>query len=246
MSPGPRFRDLHREFFVLPNPWDLGSAQILADLGFSAFATTSSGFAQSLGKDDGEVSRDVLVDHVGQLTTYTEVPVNVDAERCFAGDPSGIGETIALLARAGATGVSIEDWDPETSAIDPLDVAVARVEAAVAAAREHDIVLTARAENLIRGVQDLDDTIMRLAAYRDVGAEVLYAPGVRAEDEIVAVVALGRPVNVLRMPSVPPPRRLAELGVARMSTGGALARAAYSALREAAAELVDASEGTAS
>lgn len=237
-SSAERFRSLHEEFFVLPNPWDLGSARILEDLGFSALATTSSGFAQSIGREDGEVHRDELVAHTANLSDYSALPVNVDAERCFSDSNAGIAETIALLAGAGAAGISIEDWNPATEAIDPLDVAVARVETAVSAASSHGLVLTARAENLIRGVPDLDDTLGRLEAYRDVGAEVLYAPGLRSEDEITRAVSLGRPLNVLAMPRVPAPGRLAELGVVRMSTGGALARAAYTSLQAAAGELL--------
>ena len=236
-SAGSRFRELHDHFFVLPNPWDVGSAVMLEELGFEALATTSSGLAMSFGRSDGEVSLDELVSHVAQLADAVAVPINVDAERCFADDPEGVAETVTRLALAGAGGASIEDWNPDTGAIDPVAVATERVAAAVAAAQAHDVVITARCENHIRGVTDLDDTIARLEAYRDAGAGALYAPGISTESEITAVVDIGPPVNVLAGAGVPGPTELERLGVVRMSTGGALARLAYSTMREAALEL---------
>ena len=176
-----RFRALHErdELFVMPNPWDIGSARLLASEGFEALATTSQGFAWALGKQDQTVTRDELVAHVAELAAATPLPLNVDSERCYPDDPGGVAETVALLAAAGASGFSIEDYDPASGGMDPVDVAAQRVaEAAAAAHAEAEpLVLTARAENHIRGVDDLDDTIARLVAYRDAGADVVYAPG---------------------------------------------------------------------
>lgn len=235
-----RFHDLHaaEALFVMPNPWDAGSAQRLEELGFPALATTSSGFAWSLGRDDGEASLDELVDHTAALCAATSVPLNVDAERCFAETADGIADTIARLGDAGAAGCSIEDWHPDRG-IDPLPVAVERVEAAVAASNAVGMVLTARAENHIRGVDDLDDTIERLIAYRDAGAHCLYAPGIRTTAAITQVVdTTEAPVNVLAMPGVPGRHELDTIGVRRVSTGGALARSAYAAAMEHARTLL--------
>lgn len=228
---------------MIPNPWDVGSATILVGLGFPALATTSSGHAMSLGRRDGEVTRDELVDHVATLVRAVDVPVHVDAERCFADTPEGVAETAHLLAGTGAAGLSIEDWDRATGVCDPIDGATARVAAAVEAAREHGMVVTARAENHIRGNPDLDDTIARLQSYRDQGAECLYAPGLVDLDEIARLVReVEAPVNVLALPTGPSVGELASVGVRRVSTGGALARYAYDALRRAGRELHD--EGT--
>ena len=142
-----RFRELHRDgLFVMPNAWDIGSARLLVSVGFEAIATTSSGHAASLGRADQQVTRDELLAHVEALAAAVDVPLSVDAERCFADDPAGIGETVELIAEAGAAGCSIEDYDPATDAIDALDVAVERVAAAADAAKTHGLVLTARAE----------------------------------------------------------------------------------------------------
>ena len=234
-----RFRALHREgLFVMPNPMDLGSARLLASMGFPALATTSSGFAASLGRRDYGVRRDELLAHVAALASAVDVPLNVDSERCFADDPAGVAETVGLLADAGASGCSIEDFDPANGYIDPLDVAVPRVEAAARAARDRGVVLTARAENHLHGIDDLDDTIARLRAYRDAGAEVVFAPGLADPDRIRRVVeAVEVPLNVIATPAGPPIPELARLGVRRVSTGGSLARAAYGAIAAAAAEL---------
>lgn len=241
MSTIDRFRALHREgCFVMPNPWDRGSARILQEMGFPALATTSSGYGKSIGKDDRQVTRDELVAHVGELTSVIDVPLNVDAERLYPDDEGGIDEAVRLLADAGAAGCSIEDFNPTTEAIDPIEQAVEAVRVAVAACGRHGLVLTARAENLIHGVHDLDDTITRLCAYRDAGAEVVYAPGLVEEADILRVVdETGIAVNVLARPGTPPVGRLAELGVRRISTGGALFNAAYQTLREKAAALLD-------
>jgi 2-methylisocitrate lyase-like PEP mutase family enzyme len=235
-----RFRQLHeRDLFVMPNPWDLGSARILASMGFSALATTSLGHAASLGKVDQSVTRDELVAHVAALSAAVDLPLNVDAERCFADDLAGVAETVSLLADAGAAGVSIEDYDPATAMIDALAVAADRVAAAAEAAHRAGLLLTARAENALYGIDDIDDTVARLRAYREAGADVVYAPRLTDTDDIRRVVqATDAPVNVLAMrhgPSIP---ELKELGVRRVSTGGPLARAAYGALRRAAEELL--------
>jgi 2-methylisocitrate lyase-like PEP mutase family enzyme len=236
-----RFRDLHRDgTFVMPNPWDIGSAQMLAGLGFPALATTSSGHAATLGREDQQVTRDELVAHAGALSASVDVPLNVDAERCFADSPAGVAETVGLLAETRAAGLSIEDYDPATRAIDPVDVAAARVTAAAEIARDTGLVLTARAENQLYGAGDLDDTIARLLAYRDAGAEVVYAPGLTSLDDIARLVeAIGVPVNVLARPAAPSIPELASVGVRRISIGGALARVAYVAAREAARELLE-------
>jgi 2-methylisocitrate lyase-like PEP mutase family enzyme len=234
-----RFRALHRDgLFVMPNPMDVGSARLLASMGFPALATTSSGHAAVLGRQDYGVQRDELLELVSVLAAAVDVPLNVDSERCFGDDPTGVAETVDLLALAGASGCSIEDFDPATDSIDSLEVSVPRVAAAARAARDHGVVLTARAENHLHGIDDLDDTIARLRAYRDAGAEVVYAPGLTDPQQIRRLVeAVEVPVNVLAMRQGPPIPELAALGVRRVSTGGSLARAAYGAIASAAAEL---------
>jgi 2-methylisocitrate lyase-like PEP mutase family enzyme len=238
-----RFRALHsaEELFVMPNPWDIGSARVLETCGFDALATTSAGFAWSLGKLDQSVTRDELVAHVASLVGATSVPLNVDSERCYPDDPGGVAETVALLADAGAAGLSIEDYDPATGAMDDVELAAQRVaEVAEAAHRLSDpMVVTGRAENHIRGVDDLEDTIARLIAYRDAGADAVYAPGLSDLDQIARVVeAVGIPVNVLALPGGPSTDQLASVGVRRVSTGSLLAGAAYTALIAGARELI--------
>ena len=237
-----RFRELHagQELFVMPNPWDVGSAKLLAACGFPALATTSAGFAWALGKHDQQVTRDELVAHVAALAAATPLPLNVDSERCYPDDTGGVAETVRLLAEAGAAGCSIEDYDPRTGAIDDVGTAAERVaEAAEAAhALAEPMVLTGRAENHIRGVDDLDDTIARLVAYRDAGADCLYAPGLGDPGQIRQVVeAVGAPMNVLALPGGPSIPDLAAAGVRRVSTGSLLASAAYGALVAGAQEL---------
>jgi 2-methylisocitrate lyase-like PEP mutase family enzyme len=242
-----RFRSLHeRGLFVMPNPWDVGSAKLLASLGFQALATTSAGFAWTIGKLDQTVTRDELVAHVEVLAAATPLPLNVDSERCFPDAPGGVAETVAQLAAAGAAGFSVEDYDPATGAIDRLDLAARRVREAVEAnARLGDpMVVTARCENHISGVDDLDDTIERLGAYRDAGADAVYAPGLVDLGAIRRVVdEVGLPVNVLALPSAPSVSELERAGVRRVSTGGALTRVALRAALDAATELRD--QGTA-
>jgi 2-methylisocitrate lyase-like PEP mutase family enzyme len=235
-----RFLELHttERPLLLPNPWDPGSACILAWLGFKALATTSSGLAASLGQVDGTVGRDAAVSHAAAVGEATGLPVNGDFENCYSDDPDGVAETVALARDAGIAGCSVEDWSG--AEIYERGHAVERVAAASEAAHSGaaHLVLTARAENLIHGRRDLDDTIERLRAYQAAGADVLYAPGLRTMDEIRAVLeAVERPVNVLALPGVPSVNELAEAGVSRVSVGGAFAFAAYGALVEAAEEL---------
>ncbi len=229
----------------MPNPWDVGSARLLASAGFEALATTSAGLAWALGKHDQQVTRDELTAHVTALTEATDLPLNVDSERCYPDDPGGIAETVALLADAGAAGFSIEDFDPAAGSIDDVDLAATRVALAAEASRalSEPLVLTGRAENHIRGVDDLDDTIARLIAYRDAGADAVYAPGLTDLEQIAAVVeAVGVPVNVLALPDGPTIAELASVGVRRVSVGSLLAGAAYGTLVAGARELLD--EGT--
>jgi 2-methylisocitrate lyase-like PEP mutase family enzyme len=241
-----RFRELHRGgLFIMPNAWDIGSARLLVSLGFQAIATTSSGHAASLGKADQTVTRDELLVHVEALASAIDVPLSVDAERCFADDLPGVVETVRMIAAAGAAGCSIEDYDPARDALDPVEVAAERVAAAVEEGHRHGLVITARAENHLYGISDLDDTIQRLLAYREAGADVLYAPGLVDRDAIRRVVeSIGTSVNVLAMRNGPSIPELAALGVRRVSTGGALARAAYGALIVAAQELQSAGTST--
>jgi 2-methylisocitrate lyase-like PEP mutase family enzyme len=224
----------------MPNPWDRGSARILERMGFAALATTSAGLARSIGKADQEVTRDELVAHVGDLAAVITVPLNVDSERLFPDDPGGIDETVRLLADAGAAGCSIEDYDPGTGRIVPIEDATADVRAAVAACARHDLVLTARAENHLYGHDDLDDTVERLVAYRDAGAEVAYAPLLLTAEDIARVVGeVDAPVNVLGVPGSPSVGELRDLGVRRVSSGGLLQSVAYDTLRESAAAYLD-------
>jgi 2-methylisocitrate lyase-like PEP mutase family enzyme len=212
-----RFRELHAadRLFLMPNPWDAGSARLLEALGFEALATTSAGFAWSLGRLDQRVARDELVAHVAALAAATALPLNVDSERCYPGDPGGVAETVRLLGEAGAAGCSIEDYDPATGRIDDVGLAAKRVAEAAEAAHglPEPMVLTGRCENHIRDVDDLDDTIARLVAYRDAGADCLYPPGLTDLEQIRRVVdAVGAPVNVLALPACPAiGRRAADL-----------------------------------
>jgi 2-methylisocitrate lyase-like PEP mutase family enzyme len=240
-----RFRELHAgdRLFLMPNPWDVGSARLLESLGFPALATTSAGFAWSLGKPDQQVARDELVAHVDAIASSVGVPLNVDSERLYPDEPGGVAETVRLLAGAGASGCSIEDYDPATDGIDAIADAVARVAEAAEAARETGMVLTGRCEHHIRGVDDLDATIERLAAYREAGADCVYAPGLTELDDIRRVVdEVEAPVNVLALTATPPIGELEAIGVRRISTGSLLAGVAYGALVRGARELLD--EGT--
>jgi 2-methylisocitrate lyase-like PEP mutase family enzyme len=240
-----RFRELHAadELFLMPNPWDVGSARLLASLGFQALATTSQGYAWSLGKLDQQVTRDELVEHVAVIAAATPIPLNVDSERCYPDDPGGVAETVRLLGEAGASGCSIEDYNPVTGRVDDAGIAAAHVAEAAEAAHSLDapLVLTGRAENHIRGIDDLDDTIARLVAYRDAGADAVYAPGLTDLEQIRRVVEeVGVPVNVLALPAGPTVAELARAGVRRVSTGSALTAAAYGALVAGGKELAGA------
>ena len=237
-----RFHALHAadEIFVMPNPWDVGSALLLQARGFPALATTSAGFAWTLGKLDTHVTRPELVAHVAAIATAIDVPLNVDSERLYPDEPGGVAETVRQLADAGAAGCSIEDWNPATGAVDDMDVATERVAVAVetAHALDNPMVITARAENHLHGIDDLDDTIARLRAYRAVGADCVYAPWLQDLDQIARVVdEVGAPVNVLAVPGGPSVPELASVGVCRISTGSLLASAAYAAMLRGADEL---------
>lgn len=233
-----QFRALHvpGNPLLMPNPWDVGSARLLASLGFAALATTSSGFAMTLGRPDGSVSRDEAIGHAAALVAAVDVPVSADLENCFAADAEGVARTVEQAVCAGLAGCSIEDWSG--TAIYHLAAALDRVRAAVQAA-DGRLVLTARAENHLHGVEDLADTIRRLQAYQEAGADVLYAPGLTALGDIRTVVReLDRPVNVLAMAATPPVAALAEVGVARISVGGAFSYVAAAAVADAARELL--------
>ena len=232
-----RFRALHAGApFVIPNPWDAGSARVLEGLGFLALATTSSGFAFTLGRLDGEVTLDEVVEHVAAVDATTGLPVSVDIENGYGPEPEAAARSITRVAEAGAVGGSIEDWDPPAARIYDVGHAVERVAAASEAARAlpFPFTLTARAENLLRGNPDLDDAIERLQAYEAAGADVLYAPGLATVDQIEAVCsALSKPVNVLARPTLTF-AEIAGAGAQRISVGGALTWTAVTALVDAA------------
>ncbi|HEY2939691.1 MAG TPA: isocitrate lyase/phosphoenolpyruvate mutase family protein [Gaiellaceae bacterium] len=238
---GAAFRALHEgDAFVIPNPWDAGSARVLESLGFKALATTSSGFAFTLGRRDGDPSLDEVVEHTRALVEATDLPVSVDLENGHGPEPEDAARAIARAAEAGAVGGSIEDWDP-AGEIYGLEHAVERVAAACEEARRLDFpfMVTARAENHIRGNPDLDDTITRLQAYERVGADVLYAPGLRTTDEIRAVCdAVSKPMNVLARPGLTT-SEIAAAGGRRISVGGALTWVAVSAMANAAEKMRD-------
>ena len=238
---GAEFRALHDgEPFVIPNPWDAGSAKVLAGMGFRALASTSSGFAFTLGRPDGAATLDEVVEHAGALDRATSLPVSVDLENGYGPTPPDVARAIARVAGAGAVGASIEDYDAGDG-IYPLERATERVAAAVEAARALDVpfTLTARAENHIRANPDLEDTIARLQAYERAGADVLYAPGLRTGEEIRAVCdAVSKPVNVLAHRGL----TLSEIihaGGQRISVGGALTWVAVGALVAAAEQIRD-------
>lgn len=231
-----RFRALHEgETFVIPNPWDAGSARDLADLGFEALATTSSGFAHSIGLTDGEVSLAQLAEHATALDAVTELPVSVDMENGFGPRPEDAAGAVARIAAAGAVGGSIEDWDRDEGRLYELDHALERVMAAVEAARALDFpfTLTARAENHIRDNPDLDDTIARLQAYERAGADVVYAPGLDLEGVRALRAETSAAINVLALPAMTV-AAVADAGGQRISVGGALAWVGYRAAKRAA------------
>jgi 2-methylisocitrate lyase-like PEP mutase family enzyme len=238
-----RFAALHETgTFLMPNAWDVGSARLLESIGFEAIATTSSGFAATLGRHDQNVTRAELMSHVEALAAAVDIPLSVDAEDGYADDPAALGATVADLAAAGAAGVSIEDYRPGLGVLD-IATATERVGSVVETANRHAITVTARAENHLYGVDDLDDTIARLRAYAGAGAHVVYAPGLITVDHLGQVVrASNRAMNALLLPPGPTVAEMSEIGVRRLSTGGALTWAAYGAAERAARELR--SEGT--
>jgi 2-methylisocitrate lyase-like PEP mutase family enzyme len=244
---GSAFRRLHEQSgaFVIPNPWDIGTARILASLGFKALATTSAGMAFALGLPEGRATRAQVIQHCRDIVGATDLPVSADLEKGFGDSPESVGETVAAAAATGLAGCSIEDHTGRKD--DPIfafQLAVERIEAAAEAARRlpHDFVLTARAENFLWERPDLDDTLARLKAFEAAGADVLYAPGLHDLETIRTVcAALDKPVNVVM--GMPGPtfgvRQLAAAGVKRISVGSALARAAFGAFVRASREIQD-------
>jgi 2-methylisocitrate lyase-like PEP mutase family enzyme len=236
---GVAFRTLHEGSpFVIPNPWDAGSAKVFAALGFEALATTSSGFAFTLGRLDGDVTLEEVVEHTRALDAATSLPVSVDLENGYGPDPGDAAGAISRVAEAGAVGGSIEDYDPDRG-IYGIEHATERVAAAVEAAVPLDFpfMLTARAENYVRGNPDLDDTITRLQAYERAGADVLYAPRIRGADEIRAVRgATSKPLNVLAGPGLSL-AEIVEAGGQRVSVGGRLAWVAINSMAASAEQL---------
>jgi 2-methylisocitrate lyase-like PEP mutase family enzyme len=239
------FRALHQRegAFIIPNPWDIGTARLLAHLGFEALASTSAGYAFSVGQRDNTVGRDKMIKHVGDIVSATDLPVSADLENGFGDDPETVAETIRLGAEAGLVGGSIEDSTPRRD--DPiyeLERAAERVRAAadVVRALPFAFTLTARAENYLFGRRDLNDTIKRLQAYQAAGADVLYAPGLTSREDIAAVVSsVDRPVNVLMgLAGVSLSlAELSEIGVRRISVGSVLSRVALGAFLRAAREM---------
>ncbi len=244
---GARFLALHKQEhpLLLANAWDAGSARLLASLGFDALATTSSGYAATLGRLDYSVSREDAVAHAGAIVAATGLPVSADFEDGFAEDPAGVGETMRLALDVGIAGCSVEDWNSADGLLYDAEAAAERVAAAAEAAHAGPVrlVLTARAENYLRGNPDLRDTIARLQAYQEAGADVLYAPALdRPEDIRELLASVDLPVNVLVRPGAPSVAELTALGVKRISVGGAFAFAAFGAAVGAATELL--TEGT--
>lgn len=238
-----RFRALHDgpTPLLLPNPWDAGSARLLAWLGFEALATTSSGFAASLGRLDGSVTRQQALDHAAAIVRATDLPVSADLENGFGDTPDDVARTVTDAADLGLAGCSIEDFTGSGDApIYDSALAADRIAAAASVAQSgtHRIVVTARAENYLHGHPDLADTIRRLQSFQEAGADVLYAPGITSADDLASVVAaVDRPVNALLLPGGPDVAALAALGVRRISVGGAFAFAALGAVVDAAREL---------
>jgi 2-methylisocitrate lyase-like PEP mutase family enzyme len=240
------FHELHRSgCFVLPNPWNVGTALYLQGLGFKALATTSSGFAHAEGFADGGVSRDLVLAHLAEIAAATDVPVNADFEGGYADDPDGVAESVRLAVDTGVAGLSIEDStsDDNTPLYD-FDLALARVKAARAAIDRAggDVVFTARSEGFIRGRPDLDQTIRRLKAFADAGADCLYAPGIKTREQITAIVqaVAPKPFNFLMSTATNfSVDDLAALGVRRISTGGTLSRVAWNAFVHSAREIAE-------
>jgi 2-methylisocitrate lyase-like PEP mutase family enzyme len=238
------FRSLHDSgCFVIPNPWDVGSACYLQHLGFKALATTSLGYALSAGYADGEVPRDLMLAHIAELVAACDVPFNADFEGGFAVDPQGVAESVALCVNTGVAGLSIEDaTGDKANPLYDFDLALARIKAARSAidSSGEDVMLTARTEGFIRGRPDMDETLRRLKAFADAGADCLYAPGIKTREEIATVVnaVAPKPVNILiGWPSDLSVSDIARLGARRISVGGSLARAAWGGFIRAARQL---------
>jgi 2-methylisocitrate lyase-like PEP mutase family enzyme len=240
------FRKLHEAgCFVIPNPWNVGTARYFQHLGFKALATTSSGFAHAQGFADGAVSRELMLDHLREIVAATEVPVNADFEGGYADDPEAVAESVRLCIATGVAGLSIEDStsDPAKPLYD-FDLALARVRAARAAIDKAggDVVFTARTEGFVRGRPDLEETVRRLKAFADAGADCLYSPGIKTREEIAATVkaVAPKPVNLLMSSATGfTVTDIAELGVRRISVGGTLARVAWNAVMHAAREIAE-------
>ena len=240
------FHRLHRSgCFVIPNPWDIGTTRYLQSFGFKALATTSAGFAFSRGLPDGAVTREAMLAHIAEIAAAADVPANADFEGGYAHEPDGVAESVRLCVETGVAGLSIEDSTGDTAKpLYDFDHAVARVRAARAAIDKAggEVVFTARSEGFIRGRPDLDETLRRLKAYSQAGADCLYAPGLSTREEISAVIeaVAPKPVNVLAGgPSALTVRDLENLGVRRVSVGGALARAAWGGFIRAAREIAE-------
>ncbi len=240
------FRQLHEAgCFVIPNPWDVGSARLLQGLGFKALATTSSGFAWSRGHPDNGVTREMALAHLHEIVAATDVPVNADFERGFADDPAGVAESVLLAVETGVAGLSIEDsTGDEAQPLYSLDEACERMRAARKAIdqRGGDVMLIGRAECFLVGRPDITETVARLKAYAQAGADCLYAPGLRTREQISAVVdaVAPKPVNLLVGSAIEMTLAgIAALGVRRVSVGGALARAAWGGFMRAARQLAD-------
>jgi 2-methylisocitrate lyase-like PEP mutase family enzyme len=232
--------------FVMPNPWDVGTALYLQRLGFKALATTSAGFAWSRGAADGAVTREMALAHMAELAAATDVPLNADFEGGFADAPEGVAESVRLCVQTGVSGLSIEDYTGDMAKpLYDFDLAVDRIKAARAAIDKSGggVVLTGRSEGFIRGKPDLDETIRRLKAYGAAGAECLYAPGISTREQISAVVAAVAPKPVNLLMGTPNPltvKDMAALGVRRISVGGSLARAAWGGFMRAAKQIMEA------
>lgn len=241
------FRQMHESgCFVMPNPWNAGTARYLQGLGFKALATTSSGYAHSLGLPDGAVTRDMVLSHCRDLAAFSDLPLNADFEAGYAKDAAGVADNVRLCVETGIAGLSIEDFTGKARApLYDFDSAVARVRAARLAIDQAggDVILTARTEGFIHGLPDLAETIRRLKAFTDAGADCLYAPGIKTQEQIEAVVkaVAPKPVNLLMSAasgfSV---KQIADMGVRRISVGGTLARVAMHAFIKSAKEIAEA------
>jgi 2-methylisocitrate lyase-like PEP mutase family enzyme len=240
------FRELHKSgCFVIPNPWSVGTALYLQGLGFKALASTSSGFAHSLGLPDGAASRDQVLAHLAEIVAATDIPVNADFEGGYADDPDGVAENVRRAVETGVAGLSIEDsTSDDAKPLYDFDLALARVRAARAAIDKAggDVVFTARTEGFIRGRPDLDETIRRLKAFAEAGADCLYPPGIRTREQVTAVVraVAPLPVNLLMSSNVFTVQEIADMGVRRISVGGTLARVAMHAFLQSAREIAQA------